>query len=109
LFEFVAKSLIARYNRALQNVTESRRAFEQLDDAAPAEKAVWLTEIEEAEAKRSSQPSAMDVMHSKIKTGATLKDVMAEIRRRDSEKGAVKDDGTATDWLLEGLLIEDEQ
>jgi len=52
----------------------------------------------------------MDVMQSRIKGGATLKAVTADIRHRDSvSKSPTTDDEVNTDWLLEGLQIEDEQ
>ena len=104
--------MTARYNRAVANAPESRRAFEQLDNGAPiADKAIWLAEIEAAESQRQQDPTAMDVMQSRIKGGATLKEVMADICSRDPSinSAGIGDDGTATDWLLEGLNIEDEQ
>jgi len=52
----------------------------------------------------------MDVMQSRIKRGATLKALTADIRHRDSvSRSPLADDGSATDWLLDGLQIEDEQ
>ena len=106
-----ARSLISRYKRAVENLPESRHAFEQLDQAAPpGDRDIWLAEIQSAESKRSVDHTAMDVMQSRIKGGATLKAVTADIRNRDSvSKSPIADDGTNTDWLLEGLQIEDEQ
>ena len=105
------KSIIARYTRALENVVESRRAFELLDEAAPsADKALWLAEIEEAERKRPDHPQAMDIMQSRIKVGATLKEITTDIMREDGKSlPDIPDNGSATEWLLAGLRIEDEQ
>jgi len=105
------KSIIARYNRALENVTNCRAAFNQLTNALPqSTTADWLSQIEDAESERNIHPAAMDIMHSKVKIGATLKEATAQIMRDDRlSQSRVPDDGTATDWLFEGLHIEEEQ
>ena len=82
-----------------------------MNDAAPQDSVdLWKATIAEAEEKRSTEPSAMDVMHSQIKTGQTLKELSTTIITED-RLGilAAPDDGGTTDWLLEGLNIEDEQ
>jgi hypothetical protein len=105
------KSVIGRYKRALENITDARQAFAQLNDAAPPDSVdIWQASIQEAEAVRSNNPSAMDVMQSKISTGQSLKKITAAIMREDGlEIEVAPDNGNATDWLLEGLRIEDEQ
>jgi hypothetical protein len=71
---------------------------------------MWEASISEAEEKRLLIPSAMDIMQSQIKTGQSLKAITAAIFTEDRQsRSAVPDDGGATDWLLEGLNIEDEQ
>jgi hypothetical protein len=105
------KAVIGRYNRSLENIVEARLAFTNLNDAAPqASLDIWEASIQEAEAARSDDPKAMDVMQSKIKTGQTLAAITAAIRRDDGLSiSAELDDGDSTDWLLQGLLIEDDQ
>jgi hypothetical protein len=57
-----------------------------------------------------TNPSAMDVMLSRISTGQSLKKITAAIMREDGlEIDVAPDNGNTTDWLLEGLRIEDEQ
>lgn len=92
-------------------MVEARLAYDGLNDAAPqAYVDIWAASIEEAEAARSDKPTAMDVMQSKIKRGQTLKNITAAMRRDDGlSQSAVIDNGDATDWLLQGLVIEDEQ
>lgn len=104
-------SITDRYNRALIEVTESRRAFENLDLAAPVvEKAVWLQEILGAEARRGYDVKAMDVMLSRIKAGATLKEITLELQSKNrTPETSSRIGGNVTDWLLEGLHIEDDQ
>ena len=53
----------------------------------------------------------MDVMQSRIKTGRTLKAITADILREqtESQQRLAPDTGSSTDWILEGLKIEDEQ
>ena len=59
---------------------------------------------------RSKSPHSMDVMHSKIKTGQTLKAIRAAITEEDAAAPTFSDDGNSiTDWILEGFHIEDEQ
>jgi hypothetical protein len=71
---------------------------------------VWDATIVEAESARNLDPSAMDVMQSKIKTGRTLKAITADILREETEaQRFTPDAGNSTDWILEGLKIEDEQ
>jgi len=105
------RTIIGKYNRALENIVESRNAFLGLDNAAPPmSKAVWEESIAEAERQREFDPTSMDIMQSKIKTGATVKEIMADIMRKDGlSMSIVPDGGNATEWLLEGFMIEDEQ
>jgi hypothetical protein len=107
----LVKSVIAKYNRALENVVECRLAFSTLTEALPEGiTAEWQTEIEDAESQRNRTPESMDIMHSRIKAGATIKEVTADLMRDDGlSRSRVPDDGTATNWLLEGLSIEEEQ
>ena len=105
------QATIKRYRRAVENLTEARSAFEQLNETAPPEYIdIWEASIQEAESKRSLNPSSMDVMKSKINTGRTLKAITADILREEAQaQRAVPDSGSSTDWILEGLKIEDEQ
>ena len=108
---FTVQAIIKRYTRALENLAEARSAFECLNETAPPEHAdVWNATILEAESARNINPSAMDVMQSKIKTGRTLKAITADILREETEAQRLgPDTGNSTDWILEGLKIEDEQ
>ena len=90
---------------------DARIAFSRLDEAAPASsKAIWEDAIKEAESDRDYNSSSMDIMHSRIKTGATLKEITADLMREDGLSiSLIPDDGNVTQWLLQGFLIEDEQ
>jgi len=104
------KTIIGRYRRAVENVVDAREAFESLTSAAPPESSdVWKATIEEAEAARSQSPKAMDVMHSKIKTGQSLKAITAAVMQEDLTSQNFGPNGTSTDWIVEGLNIEEEQ
>jgi len=108
---YIVKAVIARYRRAVGNILEARQSFQLLTKAAPQESIDnWNAAIQEAEAARSGSPKAMDIMHSKIKTGQTLKAIKAAVMQEDmaSRIHAPESIGT-TDWILEGLNIEDEQ
>lgn len=105
------KAVKRRYNRALENVVDARIAFDQLNSAAPAHcVADWESLIEVAELERPTNPAAMDVMHSQIKSGRTLKTTTADMMREDGlDVSVLPDNGDHTEWLLQGLNIEDEQ
>jgi hypothetical protein len=107
----IVKAIVRRHTRALENIVEARLAFDRLNDAAPKDAiGVWEASIEEAEEGRHADPTTMDVMKSRIKTGKTMKAITADIMREDGlSLSAVLDSGTSTEWLLEGLNIEDEQ
>jgi hypothetical protein len=111
IFIAIVRSVIGRYNWALEHVVESRIAFSRLNDALPhSTTAEWEAEIQQAELERPNNPDAMDIMMSKIKEGASVKQVTAEIMRNDGlSQSRVPDDGTATDWLLTGFNIEETQ
>ena len=104
------KALIRRHRRAVENVAEARQSFHSLTDAAPPDSvAVWKATIEEAEAACSTSPQAMDVMHFQIKTRQSLKEITAAILQDElSTQNLGADGSSTTDWLLEGLNIEDE-
>jgi hypothetical protein len=108
---FKVSAIIKRYNRALDNLAEARSAFERLNETAPPDYVdVWDASILEAETARNINPAAMDIMQSKIKTGRTLKAITADILREEMESQRLAPDtGSSTDWILEGLKIEDEQ
>jgi hypothetical protein len=108
----VVKAIIARYNRAVVNLAEARTAFKQLTDAAPVESVdIWQASIEESEQKRChGDPTGMDIMHSRINTGQTLKEMCAAIMTEDGRaRDTAPENGGTTDWLVEGFSIEDEQ
>ena len=92
-------------------ISEARQAFQQLTEAAPPESVdVWKADIEAAEEARSNNPHAMDVMHSKINTGRTLKAITAAVMQEDLDAKKLSTDTVGTtDWILEGLNVEDEQ
>jgi hypothetical protein len=95
----------------VENVTEARQSFQMLTDAAPPESVdVWNSEILEAEAARGISPKSMDIMHSRIKTGQTLKSISSAVIQEDLDKNIQTPNSIGTtDWLVEGLNLEDEQ
>ena len=70
---------------------------------------VWEATIVEGESGRQLNPSSMDVMKSKINRGQTLKAITAEILKEETQaQRNLSASGSSTDWILEGLKIEDE-
>jgi hypothetical protein len=51
----------------------------------------------------------MDIMHSRIQAGQSLKDIQAAMLKADRLEGLTNTQDGYLDWLLEGLNIEDEQ
>jgi hypothetical protein len=86
-------------------------AFEKLNNALPTTTTgLWEHEIQEAEKSRPNNPASMDIMHSRIKCGDSLKSITHQITQREEmSKNSSKEEGTTTKWLLDGLQIEDEQ
>ena len=82
-----------------------------LNETAPPDYVdVWEATILEAESARNLNPAAMDIMQSRIKTGQTLKAITADILREETQAQRPSPDaGSSTDWILEGMQIEDEQ
>ena len=77
---YPVKAVIRRYNKALESAVDARIALEQLTNAAPpAALNEWEASILEAELRRDLDASAMDIMHSKIKSGQTMKKIIATI------------------------------
>jgi hypothetical protein len=95
----------------MENIMEARQGFLQLTEAAlPESVDVWKGSIEEAEESRSGSPHTIDIMHSKIKTGRTLKAIIAAVMQEDLDAKLQSADTLGiTDWILQGLQIEDEQ
>ena len=107
----IVETIIKRYKRALDNLSEARSTFDCLNDATPPDYVdVWEASIQEAESTRFENPFAMDIMQCCIKTGQTLKEITCDIlREQTTAQKVVPVTGSSTDWLLEGLKIEDEQ
>jgi len=60
---FTVDTIIKRYKRALDNLSEARSAFDRLNESAPPDYVdVWEASIQEAKLARFWKPSAMDVM-----------------------------------------------
>lgn len=106
----IVKAIIGRYRRAVENVSDAREALERLTSAAPTHCIEeWTASIETAEANRCTDPAAMDIMHSRIQAGQSLKDIQAAMLKADRLNGLTQNADGYLDWLLEGLNIEDEQ
>ena len=108
---YPVKAVIRRYNKALESTIDARITLEQLSNAAPpAALNEWEASILEAELCHDLDTSAIDIMHSKIKSGQMMKEIIVTIMREDGLPiSEVPDNGDTTKWLLEGLNIEDEQ
>ena len=82
--KYPVKSVIRQYNRALESSLDARIALQRLSDAAPpAALDEWDATILEAELCHDDDASAMDVMHLKIRSGQTLKEITTAIMRED--------------------------
>lgn len=92
-------------------MADSEEAFDRIDKVAPPlEKQEWATTIADAECRREVDVSAMDYMKSTLNSGESLTEIQAKLRSDDSKSlTIVPDSGRSTDWLLEGLSIEEAQ
>jgi hypothetical protein len=64
------RTLCRKYKQAKNGIAESERAFDRLDEAAPADsKTEWLATERTAQSRRINDPAAMDVYEISIKKG----------------------------------------
>ena len=70
IINLLAMTIIKKYKRALENEKDSRVYFEDLSETpTPEQLASWEAEISNAEAKWTTQASAMGVMAARIPKG----------------------------------------
>ena len=64
------RTLCRKYKQAKNGITESGKAFDRLDEAAPTDsKTEWLASERIAQSSRIDDPAAMDVYEINIKKG----------------------------------------
>src|SRR6267154_1722877 len=64
------RTLCQKYKQAKNGIAESERAFDRLDEAAPADsKTEWLASERTTQSRRINDPAAMDVYEISIKKG----------------------------------------
>ncbi|KAG1817575.1 uncharacterized protein BJ212DRAFT_1270065 [Suillus subaureus] len=103
------RTLCHKYKQVKNGITESEKAFDRLDEAAPAaSKKEWLASKRIAQSSRINNPAAMDVYEINIK-----KDNKKEIKLRLLEEGdshkAAPAHRSVTTWISMGLAIEEAQ
>ncbi|CAA7269133.1 unnamed protein product [Cyclocybe aegerita] len=107
----IVDTIIAKYRRARAAKVESELYLAALTRVATA--AVtdeWRHMIETAETMRQADVTSMDYMLAKVKRGQTLQQIRTMLI--DHQLGAHKapdPDGTAADWLVSSLAIEQAQ
>ncbi|CAA7269662.1 unnamed protein product [Cyclocybe aegerita] len=107
----IVDTIIAKYRRARAAKVESELYLAALTWVAMAAATdEWWHMIETAETMRQADITSMDYMLAKVKRGQTLQQIRTMLI--DHQLGAHKapdPDGTAADWLVSSLAIEQAQ
>jgi hypothetical protein len=79
------RTLCQKYKLARNGITESRKAFDRLDEAAPSDlKTEWLARERIAQSSRMNDPAAMDDYEINIKKGTSTSIVSIEVKINDA-------------------------
>jgi hypothetical protein len=79
------RTLCRKYKLARNGITESGKAFDRLDEAAPADlKTEWLARERIAQSSRMNDPAAMDEYEINIKKGTSTSIVSIEVKINDA-------------------------
>jgi hypothetical protein len=120
------RTLCRKFKQAMNGIAESEKAFDRLDEAAPANlKTEWLASKRIAQSNRINDPAAMDVYEINIKkdelmSSASHSEFMfpsalskKEIKLRLLDEGnahnAAPSRRSVATWILMGLAIEEAQ
>ncbi|KIK44647.1 hypothetical protein CY34DRAFT_22913 [Suillus luteus UH-Slu-Lm8-n1] len=100
-------TLCRKFKLARNGILESGKAFNRLDEAAPAHlKMEWLARERTAQSSRLNDPAAMDEYEINIKKGAWTSIVSVEVQEGNARNAAPSCRST---WISTGLAIEEAQ
>ncbi|KAG1725108.1 hypothetical protein EDB19DRAFT_1833913 [Suillus lakei] len=100
-------TLCRKFKQAKNGITESEKAFERLNEAAPANsKTEWLASERIAQLSRINNPAAMDVYEINIKKALSKKEIELRLLEEGNAQNAAPAHRSVTTWTQITLLIE---
>ncbi|KAG1870330.1 hypothetical protein F4604DRAFT_1926656 [Suillus subluteus] len=94
----------------MNGITESGKAFDRLDEAAPAHlKTEWSARERRAQSSRLNDPEAMDEYEINIKKAPSRKEIELRLLEEGSARNAAPSRRSVATWISTGLAIEEAQ
>ena len=120
------RTLCRKFKQAKNGIAESEKAFQRLDEAAPADsKTEWLASERIAQSSRINNPAAMDVYEINIKKGKwtlspskselilhsapSKKEIELRLLEEGNAQNAAPARRSVATWISMGLAIEEAQ
>ncbi|KAG1802811.1 uncharacterized protein HD556DRAFT_1304077 [Suillus plorans] len=104
------RTLCHKYKQAKNGITKSEKAFDRLDEAAPANlKTKWLASERIAQSSRINDPAAMDVYEINIKKAPSKKEIELRLLEEGNACNAAPSRRSVATWISMGLAIEEAQ
>ncbi|KAG1767879.1 hypothetical protein EV702DRAFT_1050212 [Suillus placidus] len=99
-----------RVQLARNGIAESGKAFDRLDEAAPAHsKTEWLARERIAQSSRLNDPAAMDEYEINIKKAPSKKEIELRLLEESNARNAAPSRRSVAMWISTGLAIEEAQ
>ncbi|KAG2091180.1 uncharacterized protein F5147DRAFT_748145 [Suillus discolor] len=104
------RTLCRKYKLARNGISESGKAFDRLDEAAPSHlKTEWLARERIAQSSRLNDPSAMDEYEINIKKAPSKKEIELRLLEEGNTRNAAPSCRSVAKWISTGLAIEEAQ
>ncbi|KAG2344999.1 hypothetical protein BDR05DRAFT_946973 [Suillus weaverae] len=104
------RTLCQKYKLARNGIAESGKAFDRLNEAAPAHsKMEWLARERIAQSSRLNDPVVMDEYEINIKKAPSKKEIKLRLLEESNARNAAPSRRSVATWILTGLAIEEAQ
>ncbi|KAG1783468.1 hypothetical protein EV702DRAFT_1176575 [Suillus placidus] len=104
------RTLCRKYKLARNGIAESGKAFDRLDEAAPAHSKIeWLARERIAQSSRLNDPAAMDEYEINIKKAPSKKEIELRLLEESNARNAAPSRRSVATWISTGLAIEEAQ
>ncbi|KAG1720213.1 hypothetical protein EDB19DRAFT_1918112 [Suillus lakei] len=104
------RTLCHKFKQAKNGIAESEKAFQRLNEAAPADsKTEWLASERIAQLSRINNPAAMDVYEINIKKAPSKKEIKLRLLEEGNAQNAAPARRSVATWISMGLAIEEAQ
>ncbi|KAG2141392.1 uncharacterized protein EDB93DRAFT_1252536 [Suillus bovinus] len=104
------RTLCRKYKQVKNCITESEKAFNRLNEAAPANlKTEWLANKRIAQSSRINDPAVMDVYEINIKKALSKKEIELRLLEQGNARNAAPYRRSVATWILMGLTIKEAQ